>query len=138
MITELETAIKTKLETISDFQVVYDNFTLDTTGYPYAAFELSDFDGEFLDSCTNKRDFIFNIIVIQEISKSLTRDQAKDILYTCLENIITAFDGDMDLWESTIIKGSISKGQMGTFLDKEGSLLALRTELTLTVLTTAG
>lgn len=138
MITNLETAIKTKLETIDKFAVVYDYFTLKTTGYPFASFELSDFDGEFLDVCTNKRRFIFNCVIIQEVNKNLTRDQAKDILYSILEDVITAFDGDQDLGDGNIVKGNVSRGQMGTFLDKEGSVLALNVEISLETTTTAG
>jgi hypothetical protein len=97
MIFELETAIKTKLETITRFVAVYDHFKNSSTGYPYASFELSDFDGEMLDTCSNKRVFSFNIVVIQETNANLTRDEAKNIVYKCLEDIITAFDADMDL-----------------------------------------
>ena len=138
MITTLETAIRTKLETITELQAVYDYFTLNTTGYPYASFELSDFDGEFLDVCTNKRSFIYNCVIIQEINKkNLTRDQAKDILYWILDSLITAFDWDQDLSEGIIIKWNVTKWQMGTFLDKEGSILALNIEINLEVTTTA-
>lgn len=137
MIFELETAVKTKLDTISRFQAVYDHFTLETTGYPYASFELSDFDWEYLDTCSNKRQFTFNIVVIQETNENLTRDAAKNIIYKCLEDIITTFDGDQDLWEWTIVKWDVSRWQMWTFLDKEWSVLALNVELTLEIVTTA-
>lgn len=139
MITNLETAIKTKLDWITSLAAVYDYFTLETTGYPYASFELSDFDGEFLDVCTNKRNFIFNTVIIQEINKkNLTRGQAKTILYGVLEDLITAFDSDQDLGDGTVIKWNVTKGQMGTFLDKEGSILALNVEINLEITTNAG
>lgn len=137
MITNLETAIKTKLETISKFAVVYDYFTLKTTGYPYASFELSDFGGEFLDVCSNKRNFIFNCVVIQEINNNLTRTQAKTILYGILEDMISAFDGDQDLGDWNIIKWNVTRGQMGTFLEKEGSVLALNVEINVEIVTSA-
>ena len=137
MIFELETAIKTKLETISRFQAVYDHFVLKAEWYPYASFELSDFDGAFLDCCSDQRQFTFNIIIIQEANKLLARDAAKNILYKCLEDVVTAFDGDQDLWEGTIVKWNVSRWQMWTFTEKEWSVLALNIELTLEIVTTA-
>jgi len=104
MIFELETAIKAKLDTITRFSAVYDNHVLTTSGFPYSSFELASFDGEFLSVCKNKRNFIFNIVVVQDINEKLERPAAKNIVYKCLEDIITAFDGDQDLGEWTIIK----------------------------------
>lgn len=138
MIFELETALKTKLETISRFKIVYDHFVLASEWYPYASFELSDFDGAFLDCCSNQREFTFNIVIIQEISaERVTRQKAKEILYNCLEDVVTAFDGDQDLWEWTIVKGNVSRGQMWTFTEKEWSVLALNVELNLEIVTNA-
>ena len=137
MIFELETAIKIKLEEITRFVAVYDSFVLKTDWYPYVSFELSNFDGEFLDVCSNKREFTFNIVVIQETNKNLTRDEAKNIIYKCLEDIITKFDGDQDLWESIIVKWNVSRWEMWTILEKEWSVIALSVELTLEVVTDA-
>lgn len=137
MITELETAIKTKLEWISRFVKVYDHFTLKTEGYPYASFELSRFEWNFLDVCSNERNFTFNLVIIQNIHESLTRDQAKDIIYKCLEDVITNFDWDQDLWESNVIRWRVSTWEMGTIIEQEWTTLALSVEITLTVTTTA-
>lgn len=139
MITNLETAIKTKLQTIDNFQAVYDHYTLQTTWYPYASFELSDFEGEFLDVCSNRRTFNFTLVVIQEVSgENIWRDQAKDILYACLDEIIEKFDGDQDLWEGTIVRGFVKKGSLGTVIEMEGSVLALQVEISLDIITVAG
>lgn len=138
MIFELETAVKTKLESITNFQAVYDHYTLNTSWYPYAAFELSSFDWSFLSVCANERDFTFNIIVIQEVNKNtLTRDAAKNIVYKCLEQIVEKFDWDQDLWEWTIVRWNVSSWDMGTIQDKEWSVIALSIKLTLTILTQA-
>lgn len=137
MIFELETAIKNKLEEITRFVAVYDSFVLKTDWYPYASFELSSFNGEFLDVCSNKREFTFNIVVIQETNKLLTRDQAKNIVYKCLEDIIEKFDGEQDLWESTIVKWNVTKWEIWTMLEKEWSIIALSVELVLEIVTTA-
>lgn len=138
MIFDLQTSIKAKLESITRFKAVYDNFTHKTTWFPYAAFELTDFDWAFLDVCTNVRNFKFNIVVTQEMNDdSVTRDTAKTIIYKCLEDIITAFDWDQDLWNGNIIRWDVSKWTMWTFLWKEWSILALSVELNLQVTTTA-
>lgn len=137
MILDLESSIKTKLETITRFAKVYDNFTHITDWYPYAAFELSDFDWAFLDTCSNIRNFAFNIVVVQEINDTVTRAFAKNILYKSLEDIITNFDWDQDLWNWNIVNWNVSKWTMWTFLWKEWSILALSVELNLEVVTTA-
>lgn len=137
MITNLELSIKNKLQTLDKLAFIYDYFTLETEWYPYVSFELSDFDWEFLDVCTNQRQFIFNLVIIQEINKNLTRSQAKNILYDILEDLILAFDWQMDLWNGNIVKWNLSKWQMGTFLEKEGSILALNVELKLETLINA-
>ena len=137
MILDLETSIKTKLQSITRFANVYDNFTHNTTWYPYAAFELTDFDGAFLDVCSNVRNFKFNIVVVQEMNETLTRATAKTILYKCLEDIISNFDWDQDLWNWNIVKWDVSKWTVWTFLWKEWSILALSVELTLQVITNA-
>lgn len=138
MIFEVETAIKEKLEEISNFAVVYDHFTLNTTWYPYASFELSNFAWQYLDSCSNERDISFNIMIIQNIEKNIIeRSAAKNIVYKCLEKVIEKFDWDQDLWEWTIVRGRVTSWEMWTFIEKEWSILALSVQITLTILTSA-
>ena len=147
MIFELETAIKTALESLEDtpwsslFRKVEDFHTLKGDGFPFATFELSSFNGEEIDSCSNIRSFVFNIAVIQNIDKlqtgKITRDIAKEIIYAACEKIILKFDGDMDLWISSIIKGDVSKWELATIIEWQGSILALDIELTLYVETEA-
>ena len=128
MILELETAIKTKLETIWDFQVVYDYFTLKTSWYPYASFELNWFEWDYLDSQTILRDYKFNVMIIQEVSK-VTRDNAKQIIYNLLDKVVEKFDWQMELWENMIVNWKIIKWEMWTFLNAEWSVLALNIEI---------
>ena len=128
MILELETAIKTKLETIWDFQVVYDYFTLKTSWYPYASFELNWFEWDYLDSQTILRDYKFNVMIIQEVSK-VTRDNAKQIIYNLLDKVVEKFDWQMELWENKIVNWKIIKWEMWTFLNAEWSVLALNIEI---------
>jgi len=128
MILELETAIKTKLETIWDFQVVYDYFTLKTSWYPYASFELNWFEWDYLDSQTILRDYKFNVMIIQEVSK-VTRDNAKQIIYNLLDKVVEKFDWQMELWDNMIVNWKIIKWEMWTFLNAEWSVLALNIEI---------
>ena len=137
MIFELETAIKTKLEATNKFVNVYDTHTLKSDWYPYCTFELSSFDWKYLDSCTNERDFIFNLVMLHTINADFTRDTAKDILYRALEDVIERFDGDMDLSESTIVRGKVLTWEMGVLVEWEWQTLVLNVNISLTVVTTA-
>ena len=130
MILELETAIKTKLETISEFQIVYDYFTLKTSWYPYASFELNWFEWEYLDSEHILRDYKFNLMIIQEANQ-ITREKAKQIIYTLLDEIVEKFDWQMELWEWMIVNWKIIKWEMWTFSNAEWSVLALNIEISL-------
>jgi len=130
MILELETAIKTKLETIWDFQVVYDYFTLKTTWYPYASFELNWFEWDYLDSQTILRDYKFNVMIIQEANQ-ITREEAKKIIYNLLDEMVEKFDWQMELWESMIVNWKIIKWEMWTFSNAEWNVLALNIEVSL-------
>lgn len=138
MITNLETVIKNKLSWLTKLKVVYDYFTTKTTWYPYASFELSNFEWNFLDVCTNLRTFEFNIVIVQQINEKMTRTSAKTILYKVLEDLITAFDWDQDLWDWTIVKWNVTNWDMWTFIEKEGSILALSVKLKLEIVTNAG
>ena len=130
MILKLEQAIKTKLETIWDFQVVYDYFTLKTSWYPYASFELNWFEWDYLDSCTILRDYKFNLMILQEANQ-IEREQAKSIIYNLLDKTIQKFDWQMELWENMIVNWKIIKWEMWTFSNAEWTVLALNVEISL-------
>jgi hypothetical protein len=51
--------------------------------------------------------------------------------------VIEKFDWEQDLWESTIVRWRVSKWQLGTFVEKEWSVLALSVEITFTIITQA-
>lgn len=138
MIFEIETAIKAKLNEITRFEAVYNHFTLETDWYPYAAFEFSWFDWNMLSVCTNERGLIWNIIVLQSVEKKKwTRNEAKNIIYKCIEDIITKLDWDQDLWEWTIVRWEVSKWELWTIAWKEWSVMALNVEVSFTILTVA-
>lgn len=133
IITSLEASIKAKLEEINNFSFISDTFTLTPDGYPSATFELRSFDGEFLDTCTNRRNFTFNIDILEKVSKNRTRADAKTTIYNCLDQIIEKFDGQQDLWNWQIVIWQVTNWEMGTFLEWEWQVIALTVNLTLTV-----
>lgn len=133
IITSLESSIKSKLEEIDNFEYISDTFTITPDGYPAATFELASFDGEFLDVCTNIRNFTFNIDILEKVWKDRTRAEAKTIIYNCLDQIIEKFDGEQDLWNNLVVIWKVTNGQMGTFVESEGQVLALTINLILTV-----
>jgi len=118
MIFELETAIEAELNALeisrgeSLFVNVHNYHTLKSDGYPYCTFEMNDFTGEYLDSCSNKREFKFTIVCLQVINTELKRDEGKRILYNCLEKIIDRFDGNMDMDGLNVVRGDVSKGEL--------------------------
>ena len=147
MIFELETAIKAALSSLEDtpwvslFTKVEDYHTLKGEWFPFATFELSSFEWTEIDSCSNMRRFVYNIWVIQNIwwlqESSIKRDQAKRIIYNACEKIIEKFDGDMDLWITTIIRWEVSKWTLWTVIEWQGAIMILDIELALNVETQA-
>lgn len=91
VITNLESKLLTELKTISDFVDVYDYHIIKNEGFPYWSFELLDFEGEVLDTCENKRFWTFKLVIFQEMT-NITREEAKDTLYSIAEKVIELFD----------------------------------------------
>lgn len=111
-VTQIETAIQTKLESITKIQEVFPYYRAKPEEkFPFACFELSDFDGSVLDVCSNERQFIFNIVVLNPVNETTTRQKAKEILYKIVEDAIIAFDTEMELGQGQIVKGEVLKGQ---------------------------
>lgn len=124
MILEIETALKTKLETIPGMKQVFDFFTLEADWYPYASFEMWDFKWEYQDVSTILRQLNFNIVIIQEVWQ-LKREDAKKFLYEALEKAIEMFDWEMEIWENKIVNGLIMEWDMWTFEWAEWNTLAI-------------
>jgi len=124
MINELNDKILEKLQWIDLLQNTYDYFVIQNEGFPYASFELAEFDWEFLDSCENKRFWTFKVAIFQELSK-LGRENAKQSLYNILEKIIETFDKDSQLWWLAI-NTEVVKGQLWNYTsDKWWKMLFL-------------
>lgn len=133
ILTSLEASIKSKLQEINNFSYISDTFTITPDWYPSATFELKSFDGEFLDTCSNRRNFTFNIDILDKVTEGRTREDAKRTIYNCLDQIIEKFDGQQDLWNNQIVIWQVTNWEMGTFLEGEGQVLALTVNLTLTI-----
>jgi len=96
-ISQIRTAIKSKLDGLSTPAVVYDVFKLNTDGHPAVMFEPTELDSQILDTCNNLRTYRFGISILQE-SETIERNQAMDILIGVFDETINAFDNDFDLW----------------------------------------
>lgn len=130
MIFDLETAIKNKLLEIDKLERVYDYFTLKTEWYPFASFEFSWLDWDYQDSCTILREYKFNLVIVQEINQ-ISRDQWKEIIYWVLDDIVTKFDWQMELWEWLIVNWKIIKWELWTAKTQEWEVLWLSIEISL-------
>lgn len=49
------------------------------------------------DTANNYRNFVFQIVIVQEMNQ-ISRGDAMDILLNCFEQMIDAFDKDWTLW----------------------------------------
>lgn len=127
-ILNIESKIAEKLNDTEKFQVVYDYHTLETTWYPYASFELDDFDWDVLDSCNDKINTTFWIIVYQELQNQ-TRREAKTTLYWVLDKLINDFRKDKTLWW-VADDMKVMSWQFGTYADwKEWDVMFLEIKI---------
>lgn len=95
-ISQIRTAIKTKLDGLSTPAVVYDIFRLNVEWYPAVMFEPTELANEILDTCNNLRTYKFAIGITQEIER-IERDGWMDILIGVFDEIVSAFDDDYTL-----------------------------------------
>ena len=100
-IQNVRSAIKSKLDSMSwewkCFAWVSNVFTQDVSWFPFVMFEPVELQSEFADTANNYRDFIFNIVIVQEMNQ-ISRSDAMDIVLNCFEKMIDAFDQDFTLW----------------------------------------
>ena len=100
-IQNVRSAIKSKLDWLTGegkcFAWVSNVFTQDVSWFPFVMFEPVELQSEFADTANNYRDFIFNIVIVQEMNQ-ISRSDAMDIVLNCFEKMIDAFDQDFTLW----------------------------------------
>ena len=108
MIQTINSKIKTELDTLvwtwKPFVSVYDYHTKDNVGYPFASYEMTELSWKILDTCNNQRILIFELYIIQEFEK-VEREQAKDIIYKAMDDVIDLFDKNYTLdWVVELIQ----------------------------------
>jgi len=100
-IQDIRTAIKTKLDSMKwtgqPFANVYNFFTTKPSWYPFVMFEPWKIESEYEDTDNNYRNYIFKIVIVQEMNNVADRGVALDILLNCFERTTDAFDIDYTL-----------------------------------------
>lgn len=138
MIESLSDKILENLNTLKGtwkpFVDVYNYHTLENNWYPYVAFELVDFLAEIGDNCSNMRTFIFDIYIFQEIASDNDRQEAKDIIYKAMDDVIELFDEDFTL--GGLATGGVEPigGTIVPFITQSGKALVATIKLNCKVL----
>lgn len=100
-IQDVRNAIKSKLDSLTwdgkVFVQASNVFTQKATGFPFVMFEPSEMSSVYEDTANNYRNFIFQIVIVQEMNQ-ISRADAMDILLNCFEQMVDAFDQDWTLW----------------------------------------
>lgn len=109
MIQTLSDKLKTILEwlkgTDKPFVSVLDYHTLENTWYPYLTFEPIWFDAEFLDNCNNIRNYVFQLLIFQEITETGGRKEAKEIITKSIDQVVELIDKNWTLdWTVNMVK----------------------------------
>ena len=96
-LSSLRDSIKTKLDTLTSVQSVHDYLKLDREWFPVVMFEPDLVESNYLDSCNNQRNYVFDIYLMQEMEHR-TREQALEALIPIFDEILNLFDDDYTLW----------------------------------------
>lgn len=132
----VRTAVNTKLETLKwtnkPFVNVYKYFTSSPSWYPFVMFEPSELQSEYEDTDNNFRKFIFQVVIVQEMTK-VPRSDAMEILLNCFEQMINTFDQDFTL-SGVVQKVDATSGTFGEIDMESWPCLFLATNLACSVL----
>ena len=100
-IQDVRNAIKEKLDSLTwegkVFAECSNIYTQDVSWFPFVMFEPVELQSLYEDTAHNYRDFIFNIVIVQEMNQ-ISRAEAMDIVLNCFQQMIDAFDVDFTLW----------------------------------------
>lgn len=100
-IQDVRNAINNKLQELTGdgkvFVEVSNFFTQKASGFPFVMFEPAEMSSVYEDTANNYRNFIFQIVIVQEMNQ-ISRGEAMDILLNAFEQMIDAFDKDWTLW----------------------------------------
>ena len=92
--TDIGTALKTLLETISDFEVVYGDEKKELLKYPCATVTALAHNNEFIDTHHNTRHYQFSVRLYYRNDTSI---DAENILRALADEVITTVEGDPTL-----------------------------------------
>ena len=94
----LKTAIKNKIEALSEIAVVFDYPEGDFKKFPAAVVTVTGGVGQVLDTHKNERTFNFMVRLYQEQSEAATdKASADQIMTAAADALLIAFDQDKDL-----------------------------------------
>jgi len=96
MFQNIRNKIESKLEAMSSIQEVQAYPTMDFGGFPAAMVTSTRNDAEFETTTQNKRMYVFTVFLLQEI-KTKGVEQARKIIESVVDDVITDFDEDEDL-----------------------------------------
>ena len=135
-IQDVRNAIQTKLETLTGENKVFvqasNYFTQKATWFPFVMFEPSEMSSVYEDTANNYRNFVFQIVIVQEMNH-VTRGEAMDILLNCFEQMIDAFDQDWTLWW-VVQQVDATNGEFGEIYMEKWPCLYLSSNLNCRVL----
>lgn len=135
-IQDVRNAIATKLSSLTwdnKVFVQYSNyFTQKATGFPFVMFEPASMSSVYEDTANNYRNFIFQIVIVQEMNQ-ISRGDAMDILLNAFEQMVDAFDQDWTLWW-TVQMVEATNGEFGEIDMEKWPCLYLSSNLNCRVL----
>lgn len=122
-----------KLEGLSTIQKVYPAEKVNPEGWPCAFVRTSDLENEFSSTAENSRVYGFNITVAFPISQDFVPEEEKDrldysefVLNECLDQVISAFDEDMELGNAPVLYTEAIDAEWGYMEFEEGVAQALK------------
>lgn len=128
----VDAAIKSKLNSLTGSGQVlstnYDYHETTPSGFPAATFEASQLQNSMFTTNDNLRGYSFDIVIYQEFS-TITRQEAKDILYQTADALVQAFDEDVTLGGVCDYTVPV-QGNFGVYDAANGSMMYLMLTIT--------
>jgi len=93
----LRNKIVEKLQSVNSIAEVEEYPTNEMTGYPCAMLETVRNESEFESTTQNRRTYVFNIYIVQEIESAGGMKQARRIIQSAIDDVLDVFDRDQTL-----------------------------------------
>ena len=101
---EIKKQIISKIENLTDVQIVYPVETLNPSGWPAVFVKISDMDGEFSSTAENARVYSYSVLVLFPLGQDFVPEAEKDrldyaesLVGTVVDEIVNAIDTDFEL-----------------------------------------